>query len=533
MSGFYNTTIRTPTQASDIFSQSGRFPKQKQSFLVRFILNSGMSLPDLTFVVKTTDRPSITLTTQELTQYNKKRVVYTGYKTNPVNVTFYDSADQSAQSLWMAYSQYYFGDFAQNYTAYNDDIENSSTNWIGNLGTAGFGYTANNGGQTTFGSQYFIKYIEIVHFANNGYDTYTLINPKITNYDLDNLDYSAADISTVTMTFTYEAALYSPGTGGASSTAVPELESGLFNGHPLNVDEISAQIPTEYYVPNAISDSSITSSILGALYGGAVSNISSTNYNYYNTTNGSGLGIFGNFVFGVAENAAIAATSNSQVINNPALAAILGASSNPYGVNGGISANLYDTTAAIASSATSNSEESRILTDGILSSVISGNSNISYSPNSYGSNSEQPVFLKKEAKLKTSPQTTTSVPNGLLLSDASLGMINSSLNGTAQYGYNPQVYNGNNYGYQGTKGLVTPTQPFGNYVSPVNTNSSATTNTSSNIASSASGTLINNGSNVGTVVESSLNISAGEFISTNNTSTANYIDPTTGITYNF
>lgn len=450
------TMMSTPTQASDVFSQSGRFPKQKHAFLVRFVMNNNAGDPGLTFSVKSTTRPSITFTTEELSQYNKKRVIYTGYKCDPMEIVFYDTADQAAQSLWMTYSQYYFGDFAQTYTAFDDDIENASSSWIANLGTKGFGYTAANGGQTSFGTQFLIKYIEILQFNGGVYDTYTLVNPKITNFKLDDLDYSAADISTVNMTFAYEAVIYSPGSGGASSANIEEFQEGQeFYGNPLDIPSLDAEIPSEFYVPNATSSDSLAASIVGALFGSAISSLApAPNYNYYNSTTGGGLGVFGNFVFGAAGAVAVAATSTlaAQSVNNPALTAALGLSyaSNPalyptnaYGVQAGISSDLYNSVAAIAGSSTQNATTSAILTAGLVTDALVGNTN-------GGAN------------------TAT----GMALSAAALGAINAQRSGTSQYGYNPQVTaSGANYGYQGATGytapatpsVTAPAQPFGAY----------------------------------------------------------------------
>ncbi len=75
---------------------------------------------------------------------------------------------------------------------------------IANLGTYGYGYTAYNGGQASVNSQFYINAIQILQFNGGTYDTYTLVNPKITMFKPDELDYGAADISTIKMTFQYE-----------------------------------------------------------------------------------------------------------------------------------------------------------------------------------------------------------------------------------------------------------------------------------------------------------------------------------------
>lgn len=531
-----HTTVRSPTQAYDIFSQYGRFPKQKHAFLIRFILNTGTDIKDLTFVAKSCDRPSISLTTQELSQYNKKRIIYTGYKTNPVNVVFYDTADLAAQTLWMKYSQYYFGDFMQPPSSFNDDIENSSSNWIANLGNYGYGFNANNGGNTSFGSQFFIKYIEIVQFNNsNGYDTYTLINPKLSNFELDDLDYALSDISTVKMSFEYEAVSYCPGSMGASSMSVPELQKGQpFNGNPLDIPSVDLNIPPAYY--NNVNGQSFLSDLLGGLLGNATDGALSTPAsNYYNGANGngSGLGIFGNFIFGAGTNEmAKGLSSLTQSINNPALNAVLGlGSATAMGNLPGIGSNFFNVNSGIASAASSNASGSDIITSGLMGSQMLGEGITSSAPSLGGIvNDVETLFATERVTNEVTAPENDQIA-GLTLSDSAFGVINTKLNGTSQYGYNPQIYNGNNYGYQGTKGLTQPKPPYGYYNTPSDMNT-VPRNRSGFVPTNETGKTIVNANNSGVVDDSALTKSYGN---QNNISTSisTFIDPITGITYNF
>jgi hypothetical protein len=554
--------MQSQTQASDFFSQTGRFPKQQHVFLVRFVMNNNSGDADLTFAVKSADKPTVNITTQELSQYNKKRVVYTGYKNADLSIVFYDSADQAAQSLWATYSQYYFGDFAQSYTAFSDDIENSSSNWISNLGSAGFGYTAANGGQTSFGTQFLIKYIEILQFNGGTYDTYTLINPKISVCKFDGLDYSADEISTVEMTFQYEAVIISPGSGGASSAQIEEFQPGQpFYGNPLNIPASNPDTPTEFYVPNSISNDTITSNILGSLFGNTAPNATLlSSQNYYNTQNGGGLGIFGNFVFGAETQATTSiarsigsafafgnpklkaalglsgsaipstisvqittpsTTTNAQAlaaqsVNNPALVAALGLSnpsssiypSNPLTPQAGIASDLYNNVSSISNSTSSDSTASNIVSAALLTDAVIGNSN---------------------GGSKTS--------SGLALSSTAIGAINAQRSGTSQYGYNPQITPfGQNYGYQGPNGYsysaptpYLPAQPFGSYVQEAQAQETAIKNQNVPLPTPIYTTQTQN--NIGTVnvddlVQSSVNANNDQSLSG-----TTYIDPITGISY--
>lgn len=300
--------LSTPTQAADIYSQSGRFPKQRNDFLVRFIQNSGVSsnTAPATFVVKTCERPSVTMNTVELNQYNKKRIVYTGYKAEPIRISFYDTAGQTAQSMLAEYTRYYFGDFSQSPNSFRDDIFSQFYDIAG----SGFGYTANNGGNPSTNSQWFFQSIQIVHFVSNGYDLYTLINPKISSYMMDELDYGNAEVATISAQFSYEAVLYEPGANGAYGSSVPEIQQGAaFYGNPLNIPGNPNPISPDYYQGEFASASGNTNNLLGEIFGAVTGNGGSSN-GFFNSSNGTGLGILGNFIFGANQNQSYSPVTN-------------------------------------------------------------------------------------------------------------------------------------------------------------------------------------------------------------------------------
>jgi hypothetical protein len=105
---------QSPIAASQVFGSAG-VPRQHHTYIVRFQPNNqSMQTTEaaaLTFAVKRCDRPKVQIKTEELNQYNKKRQVYTGFKLDPVRISFYDTADGAAQNMWQTYAQYYFGDF--------------------------------------------------------------------------------------------------------------------------------------------------------------------------------------------------------------------------------------------------------------------------------------------------------------------------------------------------------------------------------------------------------------------------------------
>lgn len=227
--------LKTPNQAALIYSQSGRLPKQKHTYLVRFNRNgSGYSLGGLTFAMKSIDKPQVQPHMEEVSQYGKKRHIYTGIKYNTIKAVMIDNATSDVNKMWLEYSRYHFGDFADNNTSkFNYDVTNNEFL----TDQAGFGFTANNGGSTDNESCFFFKSIEILQFANNHYDSYVLVHPKISAFDPDDLDYDQAGVSTVNVSFVYETYVYTPSipmpTGGMDEFAHSgsSVAPGLFWGN--------------------------------------------------------------------------------------------------------------------------------------------------------------------------------------------------------------------------------------------------------------------------------------------------------------
>lgn len=224
------TILASPRQASIIFNPDGAHPiRQKHLFLVRFLRQTNVSSDwkdSMTFVVKQMDRPSVEATTETINQYNKKRVIHTGVKYNPVNITFYDTADGAAQNLWLEYSKYYYADYTQEISAFADDILNNVMN--DNSGE-GYGYRFRaDAAAMGIGSQNFFDGIEVMQLWANEYVSYRLVNPKITSFTPDDFDYSSSDASTIAMNITYEAISHQ-NSGRPQDVLSNEVLTSVFN----------------------------------------------------------------------------------------------------------------------------------------------------------------------------------------------------------------------------------------------------------------------------------------------------------------
>ncbi len=54
--------------------------------------------------------PTIQFDTQVVNQYNRKRIIQTGHSYNPISIVFYDTVDNTFQSVYQNYFRYYYKD---------------------------------------------------------------------------------------------------------------------------------------------------------------------------------------------------------------------------------------------------------------------------------------------------------------------------------------------------------------------------------------------------------------------------------------
>lgn len=253
---------RTPNQASRIFgldqqrwdgSPGGAtvaVPRPKFLFLVRFVRGPGQGSPvwqnGLTFAVKSFDRPSVSPQLQQLNQYNKKRIVQTGLKYEPVNIEFHDTVDAVVNRMWQEYASYYFGDFRRSdqydwaYDVTLDDFNDQGQ---------GFGYTLPPGDKTSASyleAANFFERVECYQLFGGHFIRFDLVHPKISRYSPDEMSYAeGGQPHGIRMTFEYEAVVNHQDGNSIPISSSQELSS-LFGG-ALDGNVYS---PPANYAPN-------------------------------------------------------------------------------------------------------------------------------------------------------------------------------------------------------------------------------------------------------------------------------------------
>ncbi len=172
-------------------------------------------------LVKEIKLPTYSFNTVQLNQYNRKRIIQTKIKYDPIDVTFHDDNGDQVNQLWEAYYTYYYNDglkpnvqfggsrgaAGQGPNYYNDrNIYNSSI-----TGDDDWGYNvqAPGGGDVKIP---FFKNITIFGFNQHNFTAYTLINPIITSFSHDTYNYSEGNgTMSNRMSFDYETVVYNYG----------------------------------------------------------------------------------------------------------------------------------------------------------------------------------------------------------------------------------------------------------------------------------------------------------------------------------
>jgi hypothetical protein len=250
--GFFGSEgTRDYTHASKVFRTNAYELKPRFKFLfsVSFTINTAQipalnsifatdDVSNLSYVVKTVNLPTYTIATDTMNQYNRKRLIQTKIKYNPVTITFHDDGGDTVRNMWYNYYAYYYKDASQKYGS--DSNTNGSAGASQNQQTGfggwerdiysdnrqvndwGFiGESYNDGTSSANGKPPFFKDIRIAGFdKNHKYAEYVLINPIISGWQHDTYDYAQGNgIMENKMTIDYETVKYYD--KAPNKTAVP------------------------------------------------------------------------------------------------------------------------------------------------------------------------------------------------------------------------------------------------------------------------------------------------------------------------
>jgi len=240
---FGSPYLRDYTHASKTFRAAGTYsnaPKLKFLFHTYFDINQeaydqGLGTgANFGILVREVKLPAFSFDTEQLNQYNRKRIVQTKIKYEPVTVTFHDDNGNTINKLWNAYYTYYYRDgskpkvvFAGNQGGLpisrpgpgGTDVTPTLANYNNRnmyepsiTGNDDWGYVGE-----TRANQYgikipFFKNITVFGFNQHKFIAYTLINPIITQFSHDTYNYDEGNgVMKNNMTLDYETVVYNTG----------------------------------------------------------------------------------------------------------------------------------------------------------------------------------------------------------------------------------------------------------------------------------------------------------------------------------
>ena len=318
--GFFgNEYLRDYTHAAKTFRPNAYqyAPKFKFLFHVYFEINPAAYAVGLStgtnfgLAVKTIKLPSYSFDTHIMNQYNRKRIVQTKIKYDPIDIAFHDDNGNRIRNMWYNYYTYYYKDAnkpvitssGRQTTQNGSQSANSGANYNSrNLyvnsitGDEDWGYIGDTStpSQTTSNASLgnskvpFFKNIQIYGFNQHNFVLYTLINPIITKFNHDTYDYSTGNgTMTNTMSVDYETVKYSEGAldGRAPSNTVPGF------GMDANYDRTLSPIARLGSNQTILGQGGLVDSVSGAVQDLANGNIlgairtAGTSYNTFKNAN--------------------------------------------------------------------------------------------------------------------------------------------------------------------------------------------------------------------------------------------------------
>jgi hypothetical protein len=370
--------IRQKPYASTFFGarwpgqRMDKLPRYKFMYYVSFKLSDdalswvGENLKNLdswqsgvSFKVHSIDKPSVDLPSTTLSQYNRKRNVYSKVEYHPFNIKMYDTVDDLPLMLWKKYFTYYFGDSRLGPDATGNDMKNDTMDVSQSVVDNSIIKPNLWGLNPVKENTYFFDKVELYAIFGKNYTQINYIKPKISKIDWQQYDSTSSELAEVSMTLEYEALEYldsgsvSPELqerfgfnieaplepkdqyypdAGASKLSAPKpdtqnmIKSLLASKVPTNPTDLSASISNQFQVANSTlnifngngldSISSMSGTVIGQTTAPLNSYLTSfgsstnaANLSQFIGTGSSGipaspgvLGTFGNFDFGGTTN---------------------------------------------------------------------------------------------------------------------------------------------------------------------------------------------------------------------------------------
>lgn len=218
--------LRDRAHADRLYVRNNYARAPKVGFLYYIVFNINLEAvknpawknKEVGLLVKKSDLPKFSFETETVNQYNRKNIITKSIKYNPINIELHDDNSNITRDLWLNYFQYYIvdsnhGGNGQGITKFPAGVPPAYTDTKYGDVSYRYGYDPNLAtlGRTSSSANFF-QSIDLYSLHQQRFSQYTLINPKITDWNHDSVDQSdGAKILTNRMTVQYETVLYSQG----------------------------------------------------------------------------------------------------------------------------------------------------------------------------------------------------------------------------------------------------------------------------------------------------------------------------------
>ena len=275
-----NVVLRDPQHAARLFTddQFRLAPKHKFLFHVSFSINPAAlqnidlvqrHKNEINMLVKSCDLPNYTVNTETLKQYNRIKNIQLSHKFAPLSIVFHDDNMGLINQLWKNYYSYYYADpssAADTTGAYNRNA------------TKNFDYISNTYGYDNGSTVPFFNKITIYQMARHEYVSYTLINPIISQWNHNKVDYSQNAIHDNMMTLQYEAVAYGSGLVSDNGVNTGEVDGFGADHYDQTSSPLQGSSPGGSLSPTFTNSTNVTGNAASF-----VANLASTVNTYQNT----------------------------------------------------------------------------------------------------------------------------------------------------------------------------------------------------------------------------------------------------------
>lgn len=240
-----NITLQDYQHAHNFYAQHNHAFSPKVKFLYHVVFNlKSLDLngkapntrqyrKEIGVLAKTVDLPGYSVNVETRNQYNRKKNVQTRINYDEVRMVFHDDNTGITSTMLKEYYNYYFLDGRHEYGDFHSRDKYSRPR--------------KRYGLDTTEADMFFSDIKIYQLSRGNWFSYTLVNPLLTRWNHDTLDYSdGSGIMENTISVAYEAVIYNNGTIGkqAEPTGFTDQETGYDNSpSPLINKEFSRRSP--------------------------------------------------------------------------------------------------------------------------------------------------------------------------------------------------------------------------------------------------------------------------------------------------